>query len=128
MRASSAPGDDDGQSTVELALILPLLMVALLLTIQCGVLARDQIVATHAAREGARVAALDADPAAVERAVRSAGSLDRDRLTVRISDRGRPGTRVRVEVTYRSPVRIPLLRRLVDDVVFRTEATMRVEQ
>ena len=128
MTTSGASRRDGGQSTVELALILPLLAVALLMTIQCGLLARDQIVATHAAREGARVAAVDADPAAVERAVGSAGSLDAGRLTVRVGARGRPGTRVRVEITYRSPVRIPLLRNLVDDVVFRTEATMRVER
>lgn len=128
MAASGASRRDSGQSTVELALILPLLAVALLMTLQCGLLARDQIVATHAAREGARVAAVDPDPAAVERAVRSAGSLEAGRLTVRVGNRGRPGTRVRVEITYRSPVRIPLLRNLVDDVVFRTEATMRVER
>jgi hypothetical protein len=39
-----------------------------------GVLARDQILVTHAAREAVRAAAVDDDPAAARRAAEQAGA------------------------------------------------------
>ena len=48
-----------GQATVELALVLPLILTMVLLALQIGLLARDQVLVVHAAREGARAAATD---------------------------------------------------------------------
>src|SRR5918995_3019013 len=62
---ASRPGA--GQATVELALVLPLVAVLLLSIVQAAVLARDQILVTHAAREAVRAAAVDPDPAAARR-------------------------------------------------------------
>lgn len=100
----------------------------LLLLVQAGVLARDQVLVTHAAREAVRAAAVDDDRVAIERAATRAGPLDASRLTVEVSGRGAPGSRVSVEIGYRAPTRIPLIGRLVDDVTLRAEATMRVER
>jgi Flp pilus assembly protein TadG len=117
-----------GQATVELALALPLVVILLLLVVQAGVLARDQVLVTHAAREAVRAAALDDDTAAIERAATDAGPLDPSRLTVEVRGRGAPGSRVTVEVTYRAATRVPLIGGLVADVDLHARATMRVER
>lgn len=125
---SEAGRPDRGQSTVELALVLPVLVLMALFVIHAGVLVREQILVTHAAREGARASALDADRAAVEQAVQRAGPLDPKRLAVHIRGRGRPGSRVTVDVTYVATPPVPLLRSLVPSLTLHGEATMRVER
>ncbi len=42
---------DRGQSTVEFAMILPLVALVLLLLVQAGLVVRDQLLVSHAARE-----------------------------------------------------------------------------
>jgi Flp pilus assembly protein TadG len=123
-----AAGRDAGQATVELALVMPLVAGLLLSIIQAGVLARDQLLVTHAAREAVRAAAVDDDPAAPRRAAEQAGPLAADRLDTEVAERGEVGGRVRVVVRYRAPTRIPLVGTLVDDVELDAAATMRVER
>ena len=103
-------------------------MILLLLLVQAGMLARDQVLVTHAAREAARAAALDDDREAIERAATAAGPLEPSRLTVDVSGRGAPGSRVTVEITYAAATRVPLIGRFVHDVDLHAEATMRVER
>lgn len=119
---------DRGQATVELALVLPLVVLLLLMLIQGGLLVRDQILATHAAREAARAAAVDVDPAAGRRAAQAAGPLDPSRLRVRVVHRGGPGSRLLVHVAYDSPTHLPLVGRFLGDVRLRASASMRVER
>jgi hypothetical protein len=119
---------DGGQATVELALGLPFVVLLLLALVQCGLLVRDRVLVTHAAREGARAASVDGDTDAVEQAAADAGPLDPDRLTVTVGGRGGPGSRVTVRVAYRSPAALPLVGRLVGDVELTASATMRVER
>jgi len=113
---------------VELALVLPLVTGLLLAIMQAGVLARDQILVTHAAREAVRAAAVDDDPAAARRAAEQAGPLAVDRLDADVVERGEVGGRVRVVVRYRAPTRVPLVGAFIDDVVLDAAATMRVER
>ena len=56
--------DDGGQATVEFALVLPLLAVLLLAVVQVGLVVRDQVLLTHAAREAARAVAVREVPSA----------------------------------------------------------------
>jgi len=129
MSSNRSPARSErGQATAELALVLPVFVIAVLLVVQAGILVRGQILVTHAAREGARAAALDDDTSAVEQAVRRATPLDPGRLAIRIRGRGKPGSRVTVEVTYTPPSPVPLLRSIVGRVTLRAEATMRVER
>lgn len=123
-----APTDDDGQATVELALGLPFVVILLLALVQGGLLVRDRVLVTHAAREGARAAAVDEDGDAVEQAAADAGPLDPRRLQVQVDGRGGPGSRVTVHVTYRAPTALPLVGRLLGDVELTASATMRVER
>jgi Flp pilus assembly pilin Flp len=126
--ARRARPPDGGQATVELALLLPLIALLLLALVQAVVVARDQLLVTHAAREAVRAAAVDPDPAAARRAAEAAGPLAADRLAVDVRERGPAGGRVRVEVSYREPTRLPMVGRLLGDLTLRGEATMRVER
>jgi len=119
---------DSGQATVELALVLPLVALLLVALVQAAVVARDQLLVTHAAREAVRAAAVDPDPAAATRAARRAGPLDADRLAVDLSGRGAVGSEVRAVVNYRPPTRLPFVGRMLGDLTLRGEATMRVER
>jgi Flp pilus assembly pilin Flp len=126
--ARRARPPDGGQATVELALLLPLIALLLLALVQAVVVARDQLLVTHAAREAVRAAAVDPDPAAARRAAEAAGPLAADRLAVDVRERGPAGGRVRVEVSYREPTRLPMVGHLLGDLTLRGEATMRVER
>ncbi len=73
---------EEGQSSVELVLLVPLILGAMLLLIQAGLLMSNQLLIAAAAREGAREAAVSADPSRAREAAR----------------RGAPGLKVEVEV------------------------------
>jgi Flp pilus assembly protein TadG len=117
-----------GQATVELALLLPLVGLLLLALVQVAVVARDQVLVVHAAREAARAAAVDPDVDAARQAAEQAGPLAADRLTVEVAGRGEAGSRVRVVVSYIVPLRLPLLGAALGDVTLSSSATMRVER
>ena len=120
--------EDGGQASVELALVLPLVMILLLAVAQMGLLVRDQILVVHAAREAARQAAVDPAADAPRKAAVASSTLRDARLTVTSTGRGAPGTRVRVEVSYRTSSAVPLLGAAVDNLTLRATATMRVER
>jgi Flp pilus assembly protein TadG len=117
-----------GQATVELALVLPLVVLLLLALVQVAVVTRDQVLVAHAAREAVRAAAVDPDVEAARRAAEQAGPLAPDRLGVEVTGRDGVGSRVRVVVRYTVPTRLPLVGRAVDDVTLTASATMRVER
>jgi len=121
-----ARADDDGQAAVELALVLPLLILLLLGMVQVGLVVRDQVLVTHAAREAAREAAVDPSPEAARRAVLASAPLATDRLDVRLSGPGTDG-RVTARLSFRSPTTLPVVGRLIPDVVLGARASMRAE-
>ncbi len=126
----SATGRGDrGQATVELALVLPLVALLVLLVLQVGLVVRDHILVTHAAREAARAAAVaDGDrAAAAHRGAERSADLDSGRLHVTTTLTG-GGERVRVHVAYDSVTDVPLVGMFVPDVGLSGDATMRVEQ
>lgn len=61
-----------GAAAVELALVLPLVIVLLLAVAEVAVVARTQLEIVNAAREGARVAAVSPEPADAVAAARAA--------------------------------------------------------
>jgi len=120
-------GTDQGQASVELALLLPVVVLLLLAVLQVGLVARDVVLVTHASLEAARAAAADSAPGAALDAARASSGLDPDRLSVRTSGRGEAGSRVLVVVTYRAPTAVPIVGALLGDRTIRSSATMRVE-
>ncbi len=124
--ASCRPGDR-GQSTTELALLLPVVVLLLVAVLQLGLVARDVVLVTHAAREAARAAAVDGTPGAARRAALTTSGLAADRMQVTASGRLGPGSRVLVRVTYRIPTAVPIIGALLPDPSVTASASMRVE-
>ena len=118
---------DGGQATVEVALLLPVFAALLLAVVQVGLVVRDQVLVTHAAREAARAAAVDPQVAVAREGAEAAARLDPDRLSVELSGSTEPGGRLTVTVRYRAPTAVPLVGPLVGDRTLVAEATMRVE-
>jgi Flp pilus assembly protein TadG len=109
---------DGGQSTVELALVLPFLVLAVLLVVQFGLVVRDRVELAHVARVAARAAVEDPTPSAVTKAARDAGDLDPSRLHVELSGGHSVGDTVTVVVRYTAVTHVPLAGALVPDVSF----------
>lgn len=121
------PESDSAQSTVELALLLPVVVLLLLAVLQVGLIARDVVLVAHASREAARAAAVDGGAEAARRAAVGSGGLVEERVEVELTGGGGPGSSVTAEVTYRAPTTVPLVGALLGDRVLRAAATMRVE-
>ncbi|MFP5327681.1 MAG: TadE/TadG family type IV pilus assembly protein [Acidimicrobiia bacterium] len=117
-----------GQATVELALTLPLIALLALALLQVALVARDQVLVVHAAREAAREAAVSGDPATPKSVGLRASSLKLTSLTVDISGRRERGSRITASVSYLAPTEVPLIGKLVPDIPLRSAATMRVEE
>lgn len=117
---------DGGQSSVELALVLPVVALVGLLIVQVAVVAHRHVLVVHTAREAARAAAVtDDDPvAAAERAARQASGLDPARLGV---DTRLVGNDVEVSVTYREPTDVAMAGRFLPALTLTAHATMRRE-
>jgi Flp pilus assembly protein TadG len=113
-----------GQATVELALVLPLVVLLLLALVQTGLVVRDQVLTVHAAREAAREASVGADM----RRVRAAATEVLDRARVEVGPRGRVGEPVEVRVRYRAETDVPLVGAVFPDVDLEARVVMRAER
>jgi Flp pilus assembly protein TadG len=117
---------DEGQATVELALVLPFLVLMVLLVVQFGLVVRDRIELAHVARAAARAAVEDPTASAVTAAARSASDLDPSRLRVELSGGRSVGDTVRVVVRYTSVTHVPIVGSLLPDVSFRDQLSAEV--
>src|ERR1043165_8148815 len=105
---------DEGQSTLEEALVMPVVLLALLLIVQVGIVVRDALALDQAAREGARAMAVTASPDEARAAVeRSAGPLDAARITTAVSDARKRGDEADVNLSYVEELRIPIVSKIV---------------
>jgi hypothetical protein len=117
-----------GQATVELALCLPFVALLLAALVEVGMLAGERARLWHAAREAARVAVVDPDPAAARAAAERTGleplSMSVD-PTPAYRVQGRPLT---VSLIYHPDSPVPLLGAVLRQASLRADATMRIEQ
>ena len=117
-----------GQATVELALLLPVVALLGWILVELGALATDNVRLWHAAREAARVGVVDPDPAAIVEAARASG-LSPIEVKVQPGPEERiQGEPLTVGVTYRPSFDAPLIGRIVTGLVLRADATMRIER
>lgn len=121
--------DEHGQAATEVALVVPLVVLLLLTVVQVTLVARDQVLVVHAAREAAREAAVDPRPAAIRQAAGRAGGsgLKKQRLGTEASHTGGVTAIVTVRVVYQSPTDVPLIGPLLPDIAVRAKAAMRQE-
>ena len=120
----AAPRDASGQSTVEFALLLPVVVIALLAIVQVGLVVRDELGVVHAAREAARAASVDPDPEAPVRAAHRTLSGSE----VVVGPRPDVGGEIEVTVRYSSITRLPLMGPLFPDPELHATASMRAER
>ena len=115
---------------MEFAAVLPLVLIALLLVVQVALVVAEQLVVQHAAREGARAAAVWNDDARARDAAIRAGNLDSDRAAIDVTPADRPvGSPVTVIVRYRVPMVVPYVGRfLPNEVTLTASSVYRVER
>lgn len=117
--------EEHGQSAVEFALVLPLMLILILGLLQLGVMVRDQIMVLGAAREGVRQAIVTPDRGLIAQAAgRAAPGL---RLAVDVERGTSRGEPARVTVKA-SPVRLPLVGQMLGGLTLKSSATMRIER
>ena len=115
---------DRGQATVELALVLPLVFTLLALLFQIALVARDEILVTHAARDAAREASVTPDVSRIAASARQ--NLPGARVTV--VRRGAVGESVEVAVSYVAHTDLPLVGMFLPDLTMHGRSVMRVER
>lgn len=109
-------GERKGQATVELALVLPILLLLLVGVAQVSLLLSAYLTVEASAQEGASLAAIGgSDAAVVARVDQVASDLNPANLAVSVSpaEPRMPGTDVTVTVNYVDPITIPLLSTLL---------------
>lgn len=121
-----------GQSLVETALVLPVLLLILTGIFDFGMLFNNYMVVSNASREGARSAAVDSTDAQIISAVNTVtASLDSTKVTITItpdqSGRSR-GSAVTVTVKYKYSLMTPIIAAIVHGPIDLTaKTTMRCE-
>lgn len=122
---------EGGQAAVELALVLPVLVLLLLGLVQVGSVLSSYLTLQIAASEGARVAITGAqDSAIVKRVDNVAADINPNDLTVTVSPSPprKSGSDVTVAVTYQDPIIFGELASLWGTAIPMTAAvTMKME-
>lgn len=119
---------NNGQSVVEMAIVMPLLLVLILGMVEFGWILNGQITLTSAAREGARVAVIYESAAEATNAVQSAvlasagsSSLKNLSTTTEFTNEQRAIVRVSAKIT-------PIIKLFVTtDMLLNAKAEMRIE-
>lgn len=114
---------DRGQATVEFALTIPVLVIALLGAIQVFVILVDRIHLVHVTRDAARAASVGDDPRSAAEMVINRSFPDREiSLTVSTSD-----DVVTVEMVLSNPTDVPIIGRFLPEVELRESLSMLAE-
>jgi len=121
-----------GQSLVETALVLPVIILVFLAIVDFGLLFNNYLMVSNASREGARSATLGRTDAEIRTTVSNvAASLDSARLTVNITPlqaSRTSGNPVTVTVQYQYNMLTPVVAAIVPGPFeLKTSTTMRCE-
>jgi len=123
-----------GQTLVELALVLPIIILILFGTLELGRVFHSYIVITNAAREGARLGALGKSDEEIISRIREASPLYQADSRLRITrlepneSARSPGVPLIVEVAYDVELVTPLISSILPNpVTLKSTAVMRVE-
>ena len=132
MKLKRCSGNKSGQSLVETALVLPIIILVLLGIIDFGLLFNNYIVITNASREASRSAAVGLSDSDISLMVGNlTTTLDQTLLTVTISPSEttrKKGDEVSVTVEFDNNLLTPLISAIVPNPVHLTARTiMRVE-
>lgn len=116
-----------GQATVEFVLCLPFIALLIALLVEVALLGIDRARVWQAAREAARSAVVDADPAAATAAAEKVGPAPLEVAIDPPAHLRRQGASLTVSVVHIRDGELPLVGRLWHGVELRATATMRIE-
>ncbi len=122
-----------GQTLVEFALILPILILILFGILEFGRIFYSYISITNAVREGARIGVVGAEDDEIIAKVKAAAHLkpeiQEDEIKILPEETHRtPGVALSVEVSYNVDLVTPLFSKILDDPFpLNSKAVMRVE-
>lgn len=122
---------ESGQASVEFALVLPVLLLITVAACQVAMTLNCLLVVTAASREGARRGAETNDAGAARKAAEAAAAAlpgDRPRIEIGFPEGRSRGAPVRVTVTYRMPLLLPGLDRLIGKPEFSRSTAMTLER
>lgn len=118
---------------MELALVIPLLIIILFGIIEFGRVLHSYIIITHASREGARVGVVGQSNGEIQQRVKEAAPLaNMDKLTIIITptDQGSrtPGVPLTITVDYKVELFTPVIESILPNPVpLQAKTTMRME-
>lgn len=116
--------NEQGQSTVELALLIPMLALFLMLILQVAMVVRQHVLVANAARTAARELSVNKSQSnAISLAHRSAPNSK-----VTISRPSTPGQYLTVKVKDKVESTLPIIGVVFPDVTVTGESIMRVEK
>ncbi len=123
---------EKGQSMVELALVLPMILLLLMGIVEFGRLFHTYLVITQGSREGARLAVVgESDQQIIAKIEQVTASLNVEKLSIQISPGANErirGVSVQVSVSYELDLIVPNLFELLPDPFILTSNTfMRME-
>lgn len=116
-----------GQATLELALALPIVAALIGVVVASGLATAHHARVWHAAREAARVAAVDADPQAAHDAIRRTGLHDYALTLAPAAEARVAGEPVTAVVVAHPRVRVPLIGSVFEHIALRARAVMAIE-
>lgn len=120
--------NEKGASAVEFALILPILIMLVFGIFQFGIAYNNYITITHAAREGARLAAVDLNNDLLKQIIIERAypiPLEPANIDINTPEGTDIGDPVEVEITYNITVEIPLVGSW--SIPLTSKAVMRLE-
>lgn len=121
---------EKGQSLVEFALLIPLLIIILMAIIEFGFMFNAYITISNASREGARLGSLGgSDAAVIERVADTTDHLNQGDMTVTVTPALRSrGDMITVEVNYDYQLITPIIAAVLNPIVdLEVTTKMRVE-
>lgn len=115
---------DNGQATVEIALLIPLLALFLLLIVQVAIVVREHVMVTNASRAAARELSVNSDrSSAVSAAHRSTPGA-----TVTVSRPSQVGQYLTVTVSEKVESTLPFIGVVFPEITVSSRSVMRVEK
>lgn len=119
---------EKGQSLVETALVIPILIILLFGITDFGRVFHTYLTLDHAGREGARWASIGKSTGEVKaRVLSSAGGLDTSKLGVTVASSGNSGDDATITLTYPFEFLTPIVGQSLKKINVKNTTVMRVE-
>ena len=125
MRIGRSTRSERGQSTVELAVIIPILVLLILLSVQAALVLRDRVLVVHAARAAARAVIVDPQVTSAVAALELQGPPI-STASVTLSGGSSGGSLATVTVRMRA-TRVPIVGRVVASTVLQERLVVMIE-